>query len=83
MITIPDRDPVDVPGTRARKRSRNNTIPLIGVLIAFVLGFGLVSLMMHGRTVPGDAPVIKTSPAAITGPVAPTTTPPPPTPNTP
>jgi hypothetical protein len=83
MAIIPNRDPVDVPNTRARTRLRNNRIPLIGVLIAFVLGFGLVSLMMHGRVLPGDAAVVTAPPAAITGPVAPTTTPPPPTPNTP
>ena len=67
MAIIPDRDPVGAPNTRSRTRSRNNRIPLIGVLIAFVLGFGLVSLIMQGRPVTGAAPV-PTPVAPITAP---------------
>ncbi len=57
MITIPDRDPVDVPGERARTRSRKNTIPLIGICIAFVIGFAFVSLFMRGHDVSSSTTV--------------------------
>ena len=57
MTIIPDRDPVGVPNARPRTRSSNNLIPLIGVCIAFVLGFGLVSLAMRGHPVTGNTTV--------------------------
>ncbi len=59
------------------------TIPLIGVLVAFVLGFSLVSLLLYGRILTDDAAVVSSPPAAITAPVAPTTTPTAPTSNAP
>ncbi len=62
MTIIPDRDPAELANARARKRSRGNSLPLIGVFIAFILGFGLVSLFMRGP-ITG----IATSPATQTG----------------
>ncbi len=63
MTIIPDRDPAELATGRSRKRPRSNSLPLIGVFIAFILGFGLVSLFMHGP-VTGVAPV---SPATQNG----------------
>ncbi len=67
MTIVPDRDPVDLRNARSRKRARNNAIPLIGVLMAFFIGFGLVSLFMRGHPVPGNA-AVPTSVAPITVP---------------
>ncbi len=68
MAIIPDRGPIGVPNAPPRIRSSNNVIPLVGVCIAFVIGFGLVSLFMHERPIAGNA--------AVPTPVAPITAPP-------
>lgn len=80
MAIIPNQDLVhtDVPIVRSR-----NHYTLIGVLIALVLGFGLVWLVLYGRILTDDAAVVSTPPAAVTAPIAPAPTPTAPTPNTP
>ncbi len=47
-------------------------VTFIGVLVAFVLGFGLVSLLIYGRVLTDDAAVVSAPPSAITVPAAPT-----------
>ncbi len=71
MTIIPDRDHVDVPIARSRIRSGNRRISLIGVLIAFVLGFGLFSLVTRGPLITGNA-TVPTPVPPITAPLAPT-----------
>lgn len=64
----------------ARREARR--ITLVGVFVAFVLGLGLVSLLLYGRILM-DGTVVATPPAAITAPIAPTPTPTAPSPNAP
>jgi hypothetical protein len=54
----------------ARRQARRVT--LMGVLVAFVLGFGLVSLLVYGRILTDDAAVVSVQPSAVTVPAAPT-----------
>ena len=64
----------------ARREARR--ITLIGAFVAFVLGLGLVSLLLYGKILMDEA-VVATPPAAITAPIAPTPTPTAPSPNAP
>ena len=58
-------------------------ISLVSVIVAFVFGFGLVSLLLYGRTLMDDGKIIPTPPAAITAPETPPPTPTAPSPSTP
>ena len=65
----------------ARREARR--ITFIGVFVAFVLGFGLVSLLLYGKILMDEAVVVTPPAVVVTGPIAPTTTPTPPSPNAP
>lgn len=69
MALHQDREFIDAEADTRRQARR---ISLIGVLVAFVLGFGLVSLLIYGRILTDDAAVVSTPPSAITAPAAPT-----------
>lgn len=69
MALDQDRDFIDAEADARREARR---ISLIGVFVAFVLGFGLVSLLLYGRILTDDAAVVSIPPAAVTAPAAPT-----------
>jgi hypothetical protein len=58
---------------RVEARRETLRVSLVGLLVAFVLGVGLVSLLSYGRILVSDAATVASQPAVITGPVAPTT----------
>ena len=64
-------------------RRAGRRISLVSVIVAFVFGFGLVSLLLYGRTLMDEGKFIPTPPAAITAPETPPPTPTAPSPSTP
>ena len=71
MALNQDREFIDAAGeANARRQARR--ISFIGVLVAFVLGFGLVSLLIYGRILTDDAAVVSTPSSVVTAPAAPT-----------
>lgn len=47
----------------ARREARRVT--LVGVLASFVIGIGLLSILMYGRILTDDVGVVSTSPASL------------------
>jgi hypothetical protein len=68
-----DRDFMDE-ADRLEARKETLRVSFVGLVVAFVLGFGLVSLLLYGRILVDDAATVAAQPAGITGPVAPVTT---------
>jgi hypothetical protein len=74
MAIDQDHDFMDA-ADRVEAQKEARRVSLIGIAVALILGFGLVSLLFYGRILTDHAPVASTPPAVVTTPATPTPAP--------